>query len=85
MAVVKDFRLPYTVTNFVTVPPPLLRWVSPNSLCWIGSAQLTYTVQSSSNLTQWSFTASVGSTTTNYTFAVPPAHFGPRFYRAIWP
>lgn len=85
MAVVKDFRVSFTVTNFVTVPPPVVRWISPNSLRWSGPAHLTYTVQSSSTLTQWSFAGPVSSPTTNYIFPVPSADLTPRFFRVTWP
>jgi len=82
MAVVKDFQVSYTVTNYVTVNPPELHLVSPGVIGWTGPGNLTYTVQSSSNLVQWVNAGTVNSATTNYTFSLPGE---PSFYRVKYP
>src|SRR6185503_4651496 len=51
MAVVKDFRLGMTVTNFVTVSRPVVKLISTNILRWQGVSTLTYSVQGATDLT----------------------------------
>ena len=68
MGVVKDFRIDYTVTNFVTVPPPMLVLNSTNVLRWQGLSNVTYSVQASTNLPAFSTIGTASSPTTQLTF-----------------
>ncbi len=68
MAVLKDFRISYQVTNQVSVSPPLLTLQPPNRLQWSAPSNLVFQVETSATLSAW---ASAGSPTafgTNYTF-----------------
>jgi endonuclease/exonuclease/phosphatase family metal-dependent hydrolase len=85
MAVVKDFRVSYTVTNLVTVPAPRLEIVSANVIHWIGLSQLAYTVQTNGSLTDW---AAIGTATSSssefwFTYTAPVAERG--FFRVVYP
>ena len=68
MGVVKDFRIDYTVTNFVTVPPPVLVLNSANVLRWQGPSNVTYSVQASTNLPAFSTIGTATSATTDFSF-----------------
>ncbi len=85
MAVVKDFRISYTVTNLVTVPQPLLRLVSTNVFRWSGLSNLTYRVLSSGSLSNFTQTGSSTSTSTNYFFTNSAPLTNQRFFRVVWP
>ena len=85
MAVVKDFRISYAATNFITVPRPLLTMAVTNVIQWRGVSNLTYTVQASSILTNWAAIGTASSTTTNFIFNVPPGATNRRFFRVIFP
>jgi hypothetical protein len=84
MAVVKDFRVPFTVTNLAAVPAPRLTQFSPHVLRWTGPSNLAYTVQAAVTLTNWVNAGAATSTTTNYAFTntVPSAR---RFFRVRIP
>lgn len=86
MAVVKDFRLPYLVTNLVEVPPPVLRLIRTNVLGWVGVSNLTYTVHSATGLPlQWSTAGVARSVSTNFLFTNQQPAAGRRFYRVTAP
>jgi len=85
MAVVKDFRISYTVTNLVTVPQPLLRIVSTNVFRWSGVSNLSYRVLSSSSLSNFTQTGTSTSTSTNYFFTNSAPLTNQRFFRVVWP
>jgi endonuclease/exonuclease/phosphatase family metal-dependent hydrolase len=87
MAVVKDFQITYTVTNSVTVPPPLLAMSSADIIRWFGVSNLTYTVQTKTNLatTNWLTLGTASSTTTNFSFTNSSAGTVERFYRVTYP
>ena len=85
MAVVKDFRINYTVTNFVTVPPPVLRLVSTNVFRWAGPSNLSYRVLSSGSLSNFTQAGTSTSTSTNYFFTNSAALTNQRFFRVVWP
>jgi len=81
MAVVKDFRIRYTVTNRVEVPRPVLVLNKTNSFAWQSVSGITYTVERSVNLTNWTNAAQFTATGTNVLFTNflrPDAH---GFYR----
>jgi len=85
MAVVKDFQARYPVTNWVSVPAPLLTISAANGLRWTGPSNLTYTVETTADLTIWLATGAAGSSTTNYSYTNRPAGSGPSFQRVRYP
>lgn len=86
MAVVRDFRVPYLVTNFVQVPEPSLRLVQPNVLAWTGVTNLPYTVLTATNLPPvWTTAGVVISSTTNLFFTNPPSATRQRYHRVLVP
>jgi endonuclease/exonuclease/phosphatase family metal-dependent hydrolase len=86
MAVVKDFQIPYFVTNYITVPAPVLTIESANVLRWHGMSNATYTVQARTNLnfTNWIAIGTASSTTTNFSFTNQSA-VQSQFYRVVYP
>ena len=85
MAVIKDFRVTYSVTNFVPVPSPVLSLAATNIIRWSGLSNLSYTVQTGTLTGQWQAAGTAWSTTTNISFtntAPPPAQ---NFYRVVYP
>lgn len=85
IAVVKDFRVTYTVTNIVTVPPPVLEMLSTALIRWQGLSNLTYTVQTSLNLSNWTTAGSAFSSTTNFFFTNAVPAINSRFFRVTYP
>lgn len=87
MGVVKDFKISYLVTNLVIVPPPVLTLKSTNIIRWSGVSNLTYTVQSKTNLisTNWLTLGTATSTTTNLSFTNSSSGTPQRFYRVTYP
>jgi endonuclease/exonuclease/phosphatase family metal-dependent hydrolase len=85
MAVVKDFRISYTVTNRVPLPAPVLALVSTNVVHWTGPSGLAYTVQRSDSLTNWSRAGTARSATTNYWFTNTPPASDWLFWRVAYP
>lgn len=85
MAVVKDFRINYTTTNFVTVPRPVIQLVSANVFRWAGLSNLTYRVLSSGSLSNFTQAGTSTSTSTNYFFTNSAPLTNQRFFRVVWP
>jgi endonuclease/exonuclease/phosphatase family metal-dependent hydrolase len=85
MGVLKDFRVFYTVTNEVPVPEPLVRQSAPGVLRWSGMSNLTYAVEMTSSLTNWTLAGTSWSVTTNYVFTNSPISSGARFFRVRYP
>jgi len=85
MGVVKDFRISFSVTNFITVESPSLSFEYPGILRWQGVSNLTYTVSSSSNLTSWVVLGSATSPTSSYSFTNSIGGDLQRFYRVTYP
>jgi endonuclease/exonuclease/phosphatase family metal-dependent hydrolase len=87
MGVVKDFSIPASVTNFVTVPQPLLVMQIPGVIRWLGVSNLAYTVQARTNLTDtdWFSLGSVSSATTNYSFTNFSPGVAQQYYRVTYP
>ena len=85
MAVVKDFRISYTVTNQVAVPRPVIQLVSSNAFRWSGLSNLSYRVLSSSSLSNFTQTGTSTSTSTNYFFTNSAPLTNQRFFRVVWP
>ncbi len=84
MGVVKDFRINYTVTNFVTVPSPTLALNSTNILRWQGVSNVIYSVQASTNLPTFSTVGTAVSATTNVSFTNQGGG-AQRFFRVVYP
>ncbi|MDD5141283.1 MAG: hypothetical protein PHY43_13610 [Verrucomicrobiales bacterium] len=87
MGVLKDFTITYTVTDLVTVPQPLLVMSSAGIIRWSGVSNLTYTVQTLTNLaaTNWLTLGTAASTTTNLSFTNSDVGAPQRFYRVTYP
>jgi endonuclease/exonuclease/phosphatase family metal-dependent hydrolase len=85
MAVVKDFSLRITTTNFVELLPPRLALGPACQLTWTSLSNLTWTVQVSSNLTAWNSLGSVTSATGQYQFTLPDALPQPALLRVSHP
>lgn len=87
MAVVKDFQIPFLITNYVVVPPPRLSIDSPNVIRWQGVSNLTYTVQAKTNLnsTNWIIIGTASSMTTNFSFTHQSGTQAQLFYRVVHP
>jgi endonuclease/exonuclease/phosphatase family metal-dependent hydrolase len=85
MAVMKDFRVSYLVTNLTIVPQPTLQLVTTNVLHWIGLRDLTYTVQQTSTLTDWVFAASANSETGDFWFTNSQPAPDRIFFRVTYP
>ena len=84
MAVVKDFRIPYTVTNVVTIPRPVLRLSSTNIIRWQGVSNVTYSVQAAGDLLTFTTIGNAISSTTNFSFTNQSG--GQRkFFRVVFP
>jgi endonuclease/exonuclease/phosphatase family metal-dependent hydrolase len=68
MAVLKDFRIQFTMTNHVDVPRPVLELSGTNSIRWQATPGITYTVERSTNLTNWTDAAQFTASSTNAIF-----------------
>ena len=83
MAVLKDFRITYVVTNLVTLSQPLLSLKQPFAFTWNAPSNFTFQVQTSSTLTAWATAGSAASNGTNYgftnAFTAPQLFFRVRF------
>ena len=84
MGVVKDFRIDYTVTNFVTVPPPVLVLDPANVIRWQGLSNVTYSVQASTSLPDFSTIGTATAATTNLSFTNQTSG-EQRFFRVVFP
>jgi endonuclease/exonuclease/phosphatase family metal-dependent hydrolase len=85
MAVVKDFRVSYSVTNFAAVPQPLLVMQTPGLVRWLGVSNLTYTVLASQTLDTWATQGTAFSATTNFLFTNSAPATNRRFFRVVYP
>jgi hypothetical protein len=86
MAVIKNFSIAYTVTNYITVPPPVLVFDSSNIVRWEGVSNLAYTVQARTNFnfTNWITLGTASSVNTNFSFTNPTA-VSQEFFRVTYP
>ncbi len=84
MAVIKDFRVTYSVTNFIAVPQPLLVMQTASLLRWQGVNNLTYTVLGSQSLNTWTTQGTAFSATTNFLFT-NFSRANPYFFRVVYP
>ena len=85
MAVVKDFKINYTITNFVTVPSPTLILNSTNVIRWNGLSNVTYSVQASTNLPTFATVGTAVSATTNVAFTNQNSSEAQQFFRVVYP
>jgi endonuclease/exonuclease/phosphatase family metal-dependent hydrolase len=87
MAVVKAFQIPYAVTNWMTVPPPILTMQTPARLEWRGLSNVTYTVQQTTNLNDpnWTTAGTASSSTTNVVFTNQADDAPQKFFRVLYP
>jgi endonuclease/exonuclease/phosphatase family metal-dependent hydrolase len=88
MAVMKDFKIPFAVTNFITnLAPANLTFTAPNLISWQGVSNTTYTVQGSSDLSSsnWTTLGTATSSTTNFSFTNSAPDPIQQFYRITHP
>jgi len=87
MGVVKDFRITYSVTNYVTVPSPWLVMTSPDVIRWQGLSNVTYGVQANTNLasTNWLNVGTAMSPTTDVSFTNQSGSEPQQFFRVVYP
>ena len=85
MGVIKDFLIAWSVTNFVTVPPPVLTLESTNILHWQGLSNVMYSVQASTDLPGFATIGTVVSTATNLSFTNLTSDGARRFFRVVYP
>ncbi len=87
MAVVKDFQVAYSVTNFLAVPPPFLTMRTQGIIEWEGLSNITYTVQAKTNLVDadWINVGSASSPSTNFTFSNESNGASEQFFRVVYP
>lgn len=86
MAVAKDFRVSWSVTNYLSVAPPILTTSPSRIIRWSGMSNLVYSVHGSTNLgglTNWFGVGTVSSAGTNFSFTNSEA--GTRFFRVTCP
>jgi hypothetical protein len=86
MGVVKDFKITLPANN-VIVPAPVLVMASANIIRWIGVSNLTYSVQTKSdlNFSNWLTLATVSSPTANFAFTNTLPATNQSFYRVSYP
>ena len=79
MAVLKDFRIQFTVAIVVGVPRPVLVQSGTNAIRWNTTPGVTYTVERSINLTNWfgveQFTAGAAEAVFTNTLTASPYQF----------
>lgn len=87
MAVVKEFRITYTASNQPTVPAPILAMPVAGLLRWQGLSNLSYTVQSRTNLAagSWLFVGRTSSLTGMLSFPLPDTNASQYFFRVVYP
>ena len=81
MAVLKDFRIQFATTNIVEVPRPVLVQSGTNEIRWNTTPGVTYTVERSTNLTNWFDAAQITVTGTNAVFTNILTASPHQFYR----
>jgi endonuclease/exonuclease/phosphatase family metal-dependent hydrolase len=84
MAVMKDFRIHYVLTNTIEVPRPLLVQSKTNFFRWQAVPGITYTVERSVTLTNWLVATQMMASTTNLAFTNLLSTNAYRFYRVSY-
>jgi hypothetical protein len=87
MGVLKAFQIAYAVSNYVTVPPPLLTMPSPALIRWQGLSNVTYIVQAKTNLaaTNWLNIGTASSPTADISFTNQAGAEPQQFFRVTFP
>ena len=84
MGVIKDFRIDCAVTNFITIPAPVLVLNPLDVIRWVGLSNVNYSVQASTNLPEFSTIGTAVSTSTNLSFTNQTG--GEQlFFRVVYP
>ncbi len=81
MAVIKDFRIAHTITNAVNVPQPVLAISRSNVLRWNAVGGVRYSVEQSTNLPDWTTSATVTATSTVVSWTNGTTVGARKFYR----
>jgi endonuclease/exonuclease/phosphatase family metal-dependent hydrolase len=81
MAVLKAFRVPHLVTNWVEVPPPALALDPAGAVRWVGVPGVAYRVEASVDLTAWDTAGTVQSATGDCVFPYAPAPMAAQYFR----
>lgn len=84
MAVLKDFRINYIVTNRVEVPRPVLVQTRTNSIRWNTTPGISYTVERSVDFSNWLVATQVTASSTNLVFSNLLTTNAFRFYRVSY-
>ncbi len=84
MAVVKDFSVRHSVTNFIDLPPPRLEW-SGADLRWNSPGGFTWRIELSTNFSQWTTVGTAQSAGTAYTFRPAADLPQPALLRVVYP
>ncbi len=84
MAVVKDFSVRHSVTNWVEVSPPKLE-LRNSLLRWSSAAGLAWRVELTTNLTDWTTLGRALSSGDFYTFQPPTNLPGTSLVRVVYP
>jgi hypothetical protein len=85
MAVIKDFSFPYTLTNWVEVPPPVLNIEPSGVVRWTGVPGVVYAVEGTQDLNGWQTIGTAESATTEFAYTNAPAQTTPEFLRVRAP
>lgn len=84
MAVVKDFSVRHSVTNFIDLAPPRLEW-SGIDLRWNSPGGFTWRIELSTNFSQWNTVGTAQSAGTAYTFRPAENLPQPALLRVVYP
>lgn len=85
MAVLKQFRIPHRVTNWVEVPPPVLALDPAGVIRWEGVAGVTYRIEAAPDLVDWQTVASVTAVGGECVFTNAATAGATRFLRVAAP
>ena len=84
MAVVKDFSVRHSVTNFIELAPPKLEW-SGTELRWNSPGGITWRIELSTNFSQWTTIGTASSAGTGGTFRPAGDLPQPALLRVVYP
>jgi endonuclease/exonuclease/phosphatase family metal-dependent hydrolase len=84
MAVVKDFSVRHSVTNFIELAPPMLGW-SGTELRWNSPSGITWRIELSTNFSQWTTIGTASSAGTGGTFRPAADLPQPALLRVVYP
>lgn len=84
MAVLKDFRLQATLTNWVELTPPTLAF-DGTQLRWHSPPGLTWRIQTGTNFLDWTDLATASAMSTNYAFSLTATPGVTALLRVVYP